>query len=116
MKTNSIYMIRTDGDFEREVLECDRPVLLEISAEWCGLSHIIAPVIEEMALRFCTRVKFCRIDADRDGDVATRYGIRKFPAILFFKNGQVVDSIIGSAPRRMIEEKILALLETEEQT
>ena len=116
MKTNSIYILLTDGEFQREVLECEQPVLVEFSAKWCGLGHIIAPVIEEMAVRFHTRVKFCRIDVDRDGDVAARYGIQKFPAMLFFKDGQVVDCIIGAAPRKMIEQKIHALLETGEQT
>ncbi len=114
MKANSIHSLPTDADFEREVLECEQPVLVEISAQWCGLGHIIAPVIEEMAARFHTRVKFCRIDVDRDGGVVERYGIQKFPSILFFKNGQVVDSIIGAAPRKMIEQKIHALLENEE--
>ncbi len=114
MKANSIHLLLTDADFEREVLECELPVLVEISAQWCGLGHIIAPVIEEMAAKFRARVKFCRIDVDRDGDVAERYGIQKFPAVLFFKDGQVVDCIVGAAPRKMIEQKILALLGTEE--
>ncbi len=109
MKTNSIYILLTDADFGEEVLECEQPVLVEFSAEWCGLCHIIAPVIEEMAVRFRTRVKFCRIDVDRDGHIAAKYGIQKFPSILFFKNGQVVDSIIGAAPRKMIEQKVHAL-------
>lgn len=114
MKTNSIHILLTDADFRKEVFECEQPVLVEFSAEWCGLCHIIAPVIEEMAVRFRNRVKFCRIDVDRDGDVAARYGIQKSPAILFFKDGQVVDSIIGAAPRKLIEQKIHELLENEE--
>lgn len=114
MKANSIHLLITDGDFEREVLQYGQPVVVEISAEWCGLCHIIAPVIEEMADKFLTRLKFCRIDMDRGGELAERYGIHKSPAILLFKNGQVVDCIVGAAPRRMIEQKIHALLENEE--
>ncbi len=114
MQHNSIYILLTSGEFQREVLECEKPVLVEFSAEWCGLGHMIAPVIEEMALRFHTRVKFCRIDVDRDGEIATRYGLQKFPAILFFKDGQVVDCVIGVASRRMIEQKLHELLQTGE--
>ncbi len=106
----------TDADFEREVLEFEQPVLVEFSADWCGLGHMIAPVIEEMALRFHTRVKFCRIDAHRDGGIAARYGVQRFPVILFFKDGQVVDCIIGAASRRTIEQKLLERLEAEEET
>lgn len=115
MEANSIYILVNNGEFQREVLECELPVLVEFSAEWCGLGHMIAPVIEEMALRFRTRVKFCRIDVDRDGEIAARYGLRKFPAILFFKCGQVVDCIMGAAPRKMIEQKIHALLGNEQE-
>ncbi|NIS67656.1 MAG: hypothetical protein GTO12_01500, partial [Proteobacteria bacterium] len=64
MKTESISIVHTDADFQREVLEGKQPVFVEFSAAWCGLCHIIAPLIEEMAMRFRTRVKFCKIDMD----------------------------------------------------
>ena len=113
VKANEIYFLPTEADFRREVLECRQPVLVEFSADWCGLGHMMAPVIEEMAARFRNRIKFCRMDVDRERDVGARYGIQKFPAILFFKGGEAVDCITGAAPRRMIEQKIHALLDNE---
>ncbi len=106
----SRILLLTDADFVREVLGSGQPVVVEISAQWCGLGHMIAPLIEEMAARFQTQVKFCRINMDHDGGFARRYGIQKFPCILFFKIGQVVDCIVGVAPRRMIEQKLIELL------
>ena len=105
----------TDAGFRKEVLESDRLVVVEFSANWSGLCQILAPVIEEMALKFRTRVKFCIIDIDDNGDVAKAYGIGKIPTILFFKEGQVVDHIVGAVPKADIAHKLNALLQAEQE-
>ena len=96
------------------MLESNQLVLVEFSAQWSGLCQIIAPILEEMALRFRTRVKFCAIDVDDDGDVAKAYGIRKIPTLLFFKDGQVVDYIAGAVPKARLAQKLEALLRSEQ--
>ena len=88
MNTNSMCTVLTDVDFRKEVLESNQLVLVEFSASWSGLCQIIAPVIEDMALRFRTQIKFCAIDVDDDGDIAQAYGIRKIPTILFSRRGR----------------------------
>ena len=114
MNTNSICTVLTDADFRKEVLESKQLVLVEFSANWSGLCQIIAPVIEDMALRFRARVKFCAIDVDDGGDIANAYGIRKIPTILFLKEGQVIDYIAGAVPRARIAKKLEALLRLEQ--
>jgi thioredoxin 1 len=115
MNTNSICIVLTDADFQKEILESKQLVLVEFSANWSGLCQIIAPVIEDMALRFGAQVKFCAIDVDAGGDIANAYGIRKIPTILFFKEGQVVDSIAGAVPRARIAKKLEALLRLDQK-
>jgi thioredoxin 1 len=90
-------------------------VVVEFSANWSGLCQIIAPAIEELALKFRKRVKFCIIDIDDAGDVAKAYGKGKIPTILFFKKGQVVDHIVGAVPKAKIAQKLDALLQAHEE-
>ncbi len=113
MKANEIYFLPTEADFRKEVLECEQPVLVEFSAGWCGLGHMMGPIIEEMAMKFRNQIKFCRMDVGRAGDVSARYGIQKLPVLLFFMDGRVVDGIFGAAPRKEIEKRIIALLANE---
>ena len=115
MKVNSMRIELADADFRKEVLESDQLVVVEFSANWSGLCQIIAPVIEEMALKFRTRVKFCIIDMDDAGDIAKAYGIGKIPTILFFKEGQVVDHIVGAVPKAQIAQKLDELLQIKQE-
>ena len=104
------FIILTEANFQAEVLESERPVLVEFFANWCGSCHIIAPVLEEMETTFKSRVKFCQVDVDHQGKISNSYGVQKIPTILFFKNGQIVDYSIGIVPRTVIVQKLHALL------
>ena len=96
----------TDENFQTEVLDSKEPVLVDFWATWCGPCRMIAPVIEELASDYEGRVKIGKLDVDNNQGVAMRYGIRSIPALLIFKNGEVVDSILGAAPKRQISEKL----------
>ena len=108
-KTESIVL--TEENFQSQVLESRKPVLVEFWAEWCGPCHAMAPVIEELAVDFEGRAKVAKLDVEESDKIATQYGILGIPALLFFKDGQVVDEIIGIASKQAITETLRVLFE-----
>ena len=110
MQTDSILIALTDTNFRQEVLESAQPVFVEFFAKWCGACHINAPIIHEMALEFQDKIKFCRIDRDTYKDIADVYSVQKIPTMLFFKDGHVVDYIVGITPRIVLTQKLKKLL------
>jgi len=100
----------SDQTFENEVIKSSLPVLLDLWAPWCGPCRMVAPVIEGLAEKYEGRVKFCRLNVDENPQTAVRYGIMSIPALLFFKDGQVADTVIGAVPERTLQPKIDALL------
>ncbi|MBO6620351.1 MAG: thioredoxin [Balneola sp.] len=89
----------TDGNFEAEVLNSDKPVLVDFWAEWCGPCRMIGPVVEEMAGEYEGKAKIGKVNVDNNPDISVKYGIRSIPALLIFKNGEVVDQIVGAVPK-----------------
>ena len=101
----------TDASFEKEVLQSDTPVVVDFWAEWCGPCKMIAPILEEIAQEFDGRLKVAKVDVDSNNKTAGRYNIMSIPSLLFFKNGQVVDQIVGAMPKSHLTsrlEKVLA--------
>lgn len=97
----------TDDNFENEVLKSNVPVLIDFWATWCGPCRVIAPSIEELANEYGGKAKIAKLDVDNNQRTAMQYGIRSIPTILIFKNGQVVDTIIGAVPKAKIEQALL---------
>ncbi|MDC0715039.1 thioredoxin [Stigmatella sp. ncwal1] len=96
-----------DGDFNKEVLQSDTPVLVDFWATWCGPCRNIAPVIDALATEYKGRVKVAKIDIDANQDTPQQYGIRSIPTLLVFKGGKVVETIIGAGGgRTKIEDAI----------
>lgn len=100
----------TDENFETEVLNSDKPVLIDFWAEWCGPCKAIAPAIEELAEEFEGKAKVGKLDVDNNQKIPIQYGIRSIPTLLFFKNGTVVDTIIGAVPKQQIKSKLEELV------
>lgn len=100
------YVTLTDATFDEEVLQSEVPVLVDFWAAWCGPCRVIAPTIEKLAADFHGRVKVGKLDVDNNPNVATRYDIRSIPNLLFFKDGRVVDQVIGIMPERRLAEKL----------
>ncbi len=84
--------------------------LVDFWAPWCGPCRMIAPVIEELANDYDGKAKICKVNTDEEQDIAIQYGIRSIPTILFFKDGQLVDQMVGAAGKQVIAEKLDALL------
>jgi thioredoxin 1 len=101
----------TDSNFE-ELRNSGNPLVLDFWAEWCGPCRMIGPVIDELAKEYEGRVTVGKINVDTNNDVVVQFGVRNIPTVLFFKNGEVVDKIVGAAQRSAFVQKINALLES----
>ena len=90
----------TDSNFENEVLESDKPVLVDFWAEWCMPCRALAPTIDELADEYEGKVKVGKLDTDANRDVSVKYGISAIPTIILFKNGEVEKKFVGMTPKQ----------------
>ena len=96
----------SDQNFEAEVLKSSLPVMVDLWAPWCGPCRMIAPVVEKLAEKNDSKVKFCRLNVDENPQTAARYRVMSIPTLLFFKDGKVVDTIVGAVPERTLQSKV----------
>jgi thioredoxin 1 len=108
----SKYLTVSDATFESDVLKSDKPVLVDFWAPWCGPCRMIAPIIEELANDYDGRAVIAKMNVDDNPSTATQFGIRSIPTLLIFKDGKVVDQIVGAVPRGVIEGKLKLQLAT----
>lgn len=100
----------TDATFEAEVLKSSTPVLVDFWAEWCGPCRMIGPVVEEMAGEYEGKAKITKVDVDSNPQISMKFGIRSIPTLLIFKNGQIVDQIVGAVPKSILKKQLDAQL------
>jgi thioredoxin 1 len=93
----------TKDNFAAEVLQSTQPVLVDFWAEWCGPCKMIAPVLEELAGEFAGRARIGKVNIDHDQELATQYGIRAIPTLLFFKGGQVAEQVVGAKSKKELK-------------
>lgn len=100
----------TDTNFDAVVNKSDRPVLVDFWATWCGPCRMIAPHVEALADEFDGKATVGKLDVDKSRDTAIKFGIQSIPTLLFFKSGKVVDRVIGVVDKKVLKEKLNALL------
>ena len=100
----------TDANFETEVMKNSQICVVDFWAEWCGPCRMIGPVVDQLATEYAGKANIGKLNVDENPNVSIQFGIRNIPAVLFIKNGQVVDKQIGAAPRAVLEAKLKAHL------
>ncbi|RMG42929.1 MAG: thioredoxin [Candidatus Dadabacteria bacterium] len=96
----------TDSNFQSEILESDTPVLVDFWAPWCGPCKSIAPVLEEIAKEFEGKLKVAKLNVDDNPSTPSNYNVRGIPNLIFFKNGEVVEQIVGAVPKEQLLQAI----------
>ncbi|MBI3193182.1 MAG: thioredoxin [Ignavibacteriae bacterium] len=103
---NNNVIVGTDTNFQHEVLHSQVPVLVDFWAPWCGPCRMVAPVVEQLASEFAGKVKVVKLNTDENQQTAETYGIMSIPTLAIFKNGQVVDGVVGAVPKNVLKEKL----------
>lgn len=95
----------SDGNFSKEVLKSDKPVLVDFWAEWCGPCRMVGPVVEEIAKEY-DNVKVCKLNVDENQSTASRYGVMSIPTLILFEDGKVKNKVTGYMPKAQLVKKL----------
>jgi len=104
-------VVLNENNFQAEVLGSDRPVLVDFWAAWCGPCRAIAPTLEQLAGEYEGTVTIGKLNVDENPGLARRYGVQAIPTMLLFRDGQVIDQIVGAVPKPMLAQKLQAALQ-----
>jgi len=102
--SSELLGVATDDNFESEVLKSAKPVLVDFWAPWCGPCKAIGPIVEEIAGQFKDNIKVMKLNVDDNQKIAIKYAVRSIPTLLIFKEGKVLDTLVGLAPKQRLEE------------
>lgn len=102
----------TDNSFETEVLNADKPVLVDFWAEWCGPCKMIAPIIAELAKEYSGKIKFTKVNVDQNSKIPAKYGIRGIPTLMVFKQGNVEATKVGALTKSQLTAFLDSVLAT----
>ena len=106
---NSATVTLDESNFDKEVTQSEQPVLVDFWAEWCGPCKMIAPLLDEIATEKAGTVKVAKVNVDDNQNLSVKYNVRAIPALLFFKNGQLRDQVVGMTTRKDLLGRLDAL-------
>jgi thioredoxin 1 len=106
---NSTVIKLDESNFDRELTQDDKPIIVDFWAEWCGPCKMIAPLLDEIASEKAGAVKVAKVNVDENQSLSFKYNIRAIPALLFFKNGQLRDQVTGVTSKRDLLNRLDAL-------
>jgi len=95
-----------ETEFEAEVVKSDLPVVVTFSATWCGPCKLIAPILDQLSDEFADKAKIVKVDVDQSKSTALQYNVKSVPTLLVFKNGEIVDKVVGAVPKSALKDKI----------
>lgn len=105
MAENGSTLTVTDDNFQTEIEGADGLAVVDFWAEWCGPCRMVGPIVEQLATEYSGQVKVGKLDVDSNQQTATRFNVRSIPSILFFKDGKLVDTVVGAVPKPALERK-----------
>ena len=100
----------SENSWDTDVVNSDLPVLVDFWAEWCGPCKMIAPAVHDLAVEYTGKLNVAKVDVDSCPNIAMKYGIRSIPALIFFKDGEPVDQVVGALPKGALKKKIDSVL------
>lgn len=100
----------TDKTFESDVINSDIPTVVDLWAEWCGPCKMVSPILEELSGEYQGKVKFTQMNVDNNREIPGKFGVRAIPTLLFFKGGELTQTIVGARSKAEIDEEVKKLL------
>ncbi len=104
--SNNVVQHLKQADFERLVLKSETPTVVDFYADWCGPCRMVSPIIESLSKEYAGRVSFAKVNTDENQRLAVRYGVMSIPTVIAFRDGQVVDRLVGAVPAQVYRQQI----------